>query len=74
MAQLVPTRNEMRKSWPMPTRMTLLEGDVDTIEREGDERMTRVESKLDRVYYSFVGLMASLVVASIIMAANLALK
>lgn len=61
-------RAEQRAHFDTATRLTLLEDDVDSIEKTG----ARLATSLNRVMVAIVGASLSLVVASLLLAADIA--
>lgn len=62
------SRIEDRTSFDVPVRLRLLEGDMDKLE----ERLDTIDARLGKIMAACVGILTSLVVASVMLALNLA--
>lgn len=61
-------RTEARKSFDTPTRLSLLESDVDELEAS----LAKIGERLGKIMATCLAILTSLVVASIMLAVNLA--
>lgn len=68
------SRSQKRSGFPMPTRVQLLENDIDEHESEDTMFHSRMEKKLDTLNSRLLGVMSGLVVASVMLAVNAVVK
>jgi hypothetical protein len=68
----VASRAQARSDFPPETRIRLLEGDVDRIEAETDDRLNRIETKLDGMNRWIASTFVALATAILLFAINLA--
>lgn len=64
-----PPRPEARKHFDQETRMSLMEGDADQFEIQ----IKALDSKLDKIMWTNVGILISLATGAVLMAANILL-
>jgi hypothetical protein len=66
----VAERAQQREGFTVDTRITLLEGDADST----DAKIDKLVSSVDTLRQIFTGILVSVVVASIMLAINLAVR